>query len=170
MSSVMGAARRWPSGPLRAERLDHRRGSQRARARPTRGGPGPKRRVRFGSRPPGRSEPCSRRRTRGRGRGGPSSDVARGSLEEWWEAVIDTSRMLSEVLPRVGPDDRADSDGCGTAARRPTSGRDGSLAVPSLARVALAVHRSAHGRLRMRMARAGLEPATPRFSAVCSTN
>ena len=49
---------------------------------------------------------------------------------------MDTSRMLSEVLARVGPDDaaqiRAGADGVADHV-----GADGSLAVPSLARVAL---------------------------------
>jgi len=71
-----------------------------------------------------------------------TEDVAivwRGSsLAEWWDVVRDTSRMLATLLERVGPDDaQAVRDG---AERRLTRwvGPDGAVAVPGLARVALA--------------------------------
>ena len=63
------------------------------------------------------------------------------SLDEWWETVMDTSRMLSEVLARVGPDDAAEIRAGAERRLADHVGRDGSLAVPSLARVALAVRR-----------------------------
>ena len=63
------------------------------------------------------------------------------SLAEWWDVVCDTSRMLSQLVERVTPDEAA-------AVRAGAERRleryvqdDGSLAVPSLARVALAVRR-----------------------------
>jgi SAM-dependent methyltransferase len=61
------------------------------------------------------------------------------SLDEWWEVVRDTSRMLSTLLDRLGPHDaqalREDAE------RRLASWveADGSVVVPGLARVALAV-------------------------------
>jgi SAM-dependent methyltransferase len=64
-----------------------------------------------------------------------------GSLAEWWETVGDTSRILGQVLQRVGPDDR---ERIRTGAERRLASyvaEDGSVAVPSLARVALAVRR-----------------------------
>jgi SAM-dependent methyltransferase len=60
------------------------------------------------------------------------------SLDEWWDAVRDTSRMLSTLLERLGPDEaQAVRDG---AERRLGAwvGADGSVAVPGVARVALA--------------------------------
>ena len=63
------------------------------------------------------------------------------SVEEWWETVQDTSRMLSEVLAGVGPDE-AEAIRAGAERRLADHvAADGSLAVPSLARVALAVRR-----------------------------
>lgn len=63
------------------------------------------------------------------------------SLDEWWETVKDTSRMLSDVLARVGPDE-ADRIRAGAERRLAAYvDQDGALAVPSLARVALAVRR-----------------------------
>jgi hypothetical protein len=61
-----------------------------------------------------------------------------GSLEEWWDVARDTSRMLSTLLDRIGPEDaRAVRDGAeGRLAR--WVGPDGAVAVPGLARVALA--------------------------------
>ena len=61
-----------------------------------------------------------------------------GSLAEWWETVSDTSRMLTQVLERVGP---ADGARIRTGAERRLAeyvASDGSVAVPGLARVALA--------------------------------
>jgi len=60
------------------------------------------------------------------------------SLAEWWDVVRDTSRMLTQLLEAVGPDDR-ERIRVGAERRlvhylQP----DGSLAVPSVARVALA--------------------------------
>ena len=61
------------------------------------------------------------------------------SLDEWWDVVRDTSRMLSTLLDRVGPDEAQ-------AVREGSERRlaewvapDGSVAVPGVARVALAV-------------------------------
>ncbi len=63
------------------------------------------------------------------------------SVDEWWQTVQDTSRMLSETLAAVGPDD-AEAIRAGAERRlEGYVGADGSLAVPSLARVALAVRR-----------------------------
>ena len=61
------------------------------------------------------------------------------SLDEWWDVVRDTSRMLSTLLARLSPDEaQAVRDG---AERRLAAwvGPDGSVAVPGVARVALAV-------------------------------
>ena len=61
-----------------------------------------------------------------------------GSLDEWWDVASDTSRMLSTLLERLTADDaRAVRDG---AERRLAQwvGPDGSVAVPGVARVALA--------------------------------
>lgn len=60
-------------------------------------------------------------------------------LEDWWDVVRDTSRMLTQLLEQLAPDE--------TAAVREGAERrlaryvesDGTLAVPSVARVALAV-------------------------------
>jgi hypothetical protein len=49
--------------------------------------------------------------------------------------------MLSEVLGRVGPDDTAEIRAGAERRLADHVGPDGSLAVPSLARVALAVRR-----------------------------
>ena len=61
------------------------------------------------------------------------------SLDEWWDVVRDTSRVLSTLLGRVTADEAQ-------AVRRGSErrlaewvGPDGSVAVPGLARVALAV-------------------------------
>lgn len=61
------------------------------------------------------------------------------SLDEWWDVVRDTSRMLAMLLDRLGPDDaQALREG---AERRlaPWVEADGSVAVPGVARIALAV-------------------------------
>ena len=61
------------------------------------------------------------------------------SLDEWWDVVRDTSRMLSTLLERLRPDEtQAVREG---AERRLGAwvGADGSVAVPGVARVALAV-------------------------------
>lgn len=61
-----------------------------------------------------------------------------GSLGEWWDVARDTSRMLSTLLERVGSEDaRAVRDGAERRLAR-WVGADGSVAVPGLARVALA--------------------------------
>ena len=60
------------------------------------------------------------------------------SLDEWWDAVKDTSRMLSTLLERLSPEEaKAVREG---AERRLGAwvGADGSVAVPGVARVALA--------------------------------
>ena len=60
------------------------------------------------------------------------------SLNEWWDVVRDTSRMLSTLLERLSPEEaRAVREG---AERRLGAwvGADGSVAVPGVARVALA--------------------------------
>ncbi len=61
------------------------------------------------------------------------------SLDEWWDVVRDTSRMLATLLDAVGPEDaqavRAGSERRLAHAVAP----DGSVAVPGLARVAVAV-------------------------------
>jgi len=60
------------------------------------------------------------------------------SLDEWWDAVKDTSRMLSTLLERLTADEaQAVREG---AERRLDAwvGADGSVAVPGIARVALA--------------------------------
>jgi hypothetical protein len=61
------------------------------------------------------------------------------SLDEWWNAVRDTSRMLSTLLARLSPEE-------GQMVREGAERRlgawvaaDGSVAVPGVARVALAV-------------------------------
>jgi SAM-dependent methyltransferase len=60
------------------------------------------------------------------------------SLDEWWDAVKDTSRMLSTLLERLSPDEaQAVREG---AERRLGAwiGANGSVAVPGVAQVALA--------------------------------
>jgi SAM-dependent methyltransferase len=60
------------------------------------------------------------------------------SLDDWWDAVRDTSRMLSTLLERLSPEEaQAVREG---AERRLGAwvGADGSVAVPGVARVALA--------------------------------
>ena len=60
------------------------------------------------------------------------------SLDEWWDAVKDTSRMLSTLLERLSPEQaQAVRDG---AERRLGAwvGANGSVVVPGVARVALA--------------------------------
>lgn len=60
------------------------------------------------------------------------------SLDVWWAIARDTSRMLSTLLDRVGPEDaRAVRDGAERRLAR-WVGSDGSVAVPGLARVVLA--------------------------------
>jgi SAM-dependent methyltransferase len=64
------------------------------------------------------------------------------TLPEWWNVICDTSRMLSQLLKRLTPDE---ADAVRAGAERRLEGyvrQDGSLAVPSLARVALAARRS----------------------------
>ena len=61
------------------------------------------------------------------------------SLEEWWQTIQDLSRMLSTLLERSTPDER---NAIRVGAERRLEkyvARDGSLAVPGLARVLLAV-------------------------------
>jgi hypothetical protein len=61
------------------------------------------------------------------------------SLEAWWEITRDMSRMLALLLQRLTPD-QADAVRRGAARRLERYLQpDGSLAVPSLARVGLAV-------------------------------
>ena len=68
------------------------------------------------------------------------SHVARGSLDEWWETVVrhvaDARQVLERVRRRDGARIRA-----GAERRLGATSADGSLAVPGLARVALAVRR-----------------------------
>lgn len=61
-----------------------------------------------------------------------------GSLDEWWDVTRDVSRMLAQLLERVGP---ADEARIAAGARRRLEryvDEDGSVSVPGLARVALA--------------------------------
>ncbi len=61
------------------------------------------------------------------------------SLEEWWQAVQDLSRMLSTLLERSAPDERnAIRAGAERRLERYVAA-DGSLEVPGLARALLAV-------------------------------
>ena len=88
------------------------------------------------------------------------------SLDAWWEISRDMSRMLAMLLQRLTPDEvEAVREGAERRLEhyvRP----DGSLSVPEPG--ARRARESGLGR--EAMARAGLEPATPRFSAVCSTS
>ena len=65
------------------------------------------------------------------------------SLDEWWETVKDTSRMLSDVLARASADEAVRIRAGAERRLAPYVAGDGSLAVPSLARVALAGRRGA---------------------------
>jgi SAM-dependent methyltransferase len=61
------------------------------------------------------------------------------SLDEWWDAVRDTSRMLATLLARLTS---TEAQAVREGAERRLAGRvapDGSLTVPGLAKVALAV-------------------------------
>ena len=61
-----------------------------------------------------------------------------GSLAEWWDVTRDVSRMLAQLLERVGT---ADEARIAAGARRRLEryvDEDGSVSVPGLARVALA--------------------------------
>ncbi len=61
------------------------------------------------------------------------------SLDEWWDAVKDTSRMLATLLARLAP---AEAQAVREGAERRLAAwvePDGSVAVPGLSRVALAV-------------------------------
>lgn len=63
------------------------------------------------------------------------------TLAEWWDVICDTSRMLSQLVERSTPDEAA---AMRTGAERRLERyvqEDGSVAVPSLARVALATRR-----------------------------
>jgi SAM-dependent methyltransferase len=60
------------------------------------------------------------------------------SLDAWWEISADMSRMLSMLLQRLTPDERAAVRRNAERRLEPHVQPDGSLAVPSLARVALA--------------------------------
>ena len=61
-----------------------------------------------------------------------------GSLDEWWDVVRDTSRMLSTLLGSVGPDE-AEAVREGAERRLDRWVRpDGSVAVPGVARLVLA--------------------------------
>ena len=60
------------------------------------------------------------------------------SLDEWWDAVKDTSRMLSTLLERLSPEE---AEAVREGAERRLGAwveADGSVAVPGVARVALA--------------------------------
>lgn len=60
------------------------------------------------------------------------------SLDDWWDAVKDTSRVLSALLDRLSPDE---AHAVREGAERRLAARvasDGSVAVPGVARVALA--------------------------------
>ena len=60
------------------------------------------------------------------------------SLEEWWDAVRDTSRMLSTLLDRLSP---AEAQAVRVGAERRLAAYvapDGAVAVPGIARVAVA--------------------------------
>jgi hypothetical protein len=61
------------------------------------------------------------------------------SLEEWWLTIRDLSRMLSTLLERLTPEEgQAVRDGAGRRLSQYVA-EDGSLEVPGLARVVLAV-------------------------------
>jgi SAM-dependent methyltransferase len=61
------------------------------------------------------------------------------SLEEWWQTIRDLSRMLSTLLERLTPEEgQAVRDGAGRRLSQYVA-EDGSLEVPGLARVVLAV-------------------------------
>jgi SAM-dependent methyltransferase len=67
-----------------------------------------------------------------------SVQLRAASLEEWWETTRDMSRMLTELLERVGP---RDEDAIRRAAEERLAvyvGSDGSVSVPGVTRVALA--------------------------------
>jgi SAM-dependent methyltransferase len=64
------------------------------------------------------------------------------SLDVWWDISTDMSRMLAMLLDRLGPEEAAAvRDGAERRLERYV-GDDGSLAVPSVARVARAARRS----------------------------
>ena len=61
------------------------------------------------------------------------------SLDEWWNAVRDLSRMLTTLVERLTPDDvQAVRDGADRRLAQYVT-EDGSLEVPGLAQVVLAV-------------------------------
>jgi hypothetical protein len=61
------------------------------------------------------------------------------SLDEWWDVVKDTSRMLSTLLARLSPEEGQAVRGGAERRLAAWVGPDGSVAVPGVARVALAV-------------------------------
>jgi SAM-dependent methyltransferase len=63
------------------------------------------------------------------------------SLAEWWNVICDTSRMLSQLVERSTPDEVAAMRAGAERRLKRYVQQDGSLAVPSVARVALAAAR-----------------------------
>jgi hypothetical protein len=62
------------------------------------------------------------------------------SLDEWWAVALDTSRMLSLLVARLDPSDADRVRRASEERLAPFLDRDGGLAVPGVARVALATH------------------------------
>lgn len=60
------------------------------------------------------------------------------SLDEWWDAVRDTSRVLSTLLERLRPEEAQEVREGAERRLGAWVGADGSVAVPGLTRVALA--------------------------------
>lgn len=61
-----------------------------------------------------------------------------GSLDEWWDVTRDVSRMLAQLLERVGSDDEARIAAGAHRRLERYVDADGSVSVPGLARVARA--------------------------------
>ena len=61
------------------------------------------------------------------------------SLDEWWEATRDTSRVLGDLLGRLSAGQIADLRERSAGHLRRYVGADGWLAVPGVARVVAAV-------------------------------
>lgn len=60
------------------------------------------------------------------------------TLAEWWDVICDTSRMLSQLVERIAPDEAAAVRAGAERRLERYVQEDGSLAVPGVARVALA--------------------------------
>jgi SAM-dependent methyltransferase len=64
------------------------------------------------------------------------------ALAEWWDVVYDTSRMLSQLVERITPDEAAAVRAGAERRLERYVQQDGSLAVPGVARVAHAARPS----------------------------